>query len=163
MASDSGLEADTIDHPTLQRLARAGALNGIVVAGDPDGWAILAQVHETRYPLVGQKSGVRHFRRMESAVKYLRSVGIESFAVDAHDFDADAMRRRRRRPDAAATLKRAHEAAEYDRWFREQVAQGLKEADDPNAEWLTTEEVMESMTRAIEAAAEEGEKKAKAK
>ncbi len=35
---------------------------------------------------------------------------------------------RRTRPDRAAALKRAHEAAAYDKWFRSQVQEAL---DDP--------------------------------
>ncbi|KMW74427.1 hypothetical protein TI10_01155 [Photorhabdus luminescens subsp. luminescens] len=34
-------------------------------------------------------------------------------------------------------LKRTHEAAEHDNWFREQVKQGLNEADDPNTVWVS--------------------------
>lgn len=44
-------------------------------------------------------------------------------------------------------MQQVHEAAEYDRWFREQVQQALDEADSPNAEWLTTDEMKESMER----------------
>jgi hypothetical protein len=34
---------------------------------------------------------------------------------------------------ASARMKRAHEAAAYDKWFRAQVEEALLEADDPNA------------------------------
>ena len=50
-----------------------------------------------------------------------------------------------KRPDRSAALKRAHEAAAYDQWFRGEVAQALKEADDPYTKWRTTEEVMASV------------------
>ena len=52
---------------------------------------------------------------------------------------------RPKRPDRSAALKHAHEAAAYDRWFRCEVAQALKEANDPNMRWRTTEEVMASV------------------
>ena len=32
------------------------------------------------------------------------------------------------------------QAAAHDKWFREQVAQGLKEADDPDTRWVTNDE-----------------------
>jgi predicted transcriptional regulator len=34
------------------------------------------------------------------------------------------------------------ERAEYDAWFRAEVEQSLREAEDPNAEWIPHEEVM---------------------
>jgi len=33
------------------------------------------------------------------------------------------------------------EKAEYDAWFREEVEQALREADDPNSEWVPNEQV----------------------
>ena len=35
----------------------------------------------------------------------------------------------------------AHDAAAYDKWFRAQLAQALKEADDPATVWLSNAEV----------------------
>jgi hypothetical protein len=35
------------------------------------------------------------------------------------------------------------ERAEHDVWFRAEVEQSLKEADDPNAEWVPHEEVVQ--------------------
>lgn len=33
------------------------------------------------------------------------------------------------------------EPMSHDAWFREQVRQGLKEADDPNTQWISHEEM----------------------
>lgn len=33
------------------------------------------------------------------------------------------------------------EKAEYDAWFRAEVKEALRESDDPNAEWVTNEQV----------------------
>ena len=46
------------------------------------------------------------------------------------------------RPDTSATLKQAHAALMHDRWFREQVAQSVKEADDPATQWVSNETAM---------------------
>ena len=35
------------------------------------------------------------------------------------------------------------ERAEYDAWFRAEVEQALKEADDPNTEWIPHEQVLQ--------------------
>ena len=47
-----------------------------------------------------------------------------------------------KRPDRAETLKRAHEAAEHDAWFREQVQLALDEADQADAVFIPHEVVM---------------------
>ena len=46
------------------------------------------------------------------------------------------------RPDTSATLKQAHAALVHDRWFREQVAQSVKDADDPATQWVSNETAM---------------------
>jgi hypothetical protein len=76
---------------------------------------------------------------METLVAYLREIGISRFDVDAADYAAEVSLSRKR-PDRAEALRKTHEAAEHDRWFREQVEEGLKEADDPNTEWVTNDE-----------------------
>ena len=49
-------------------------------------------------------------------------------------------------PDDAPVIERlgtpeADYAAAYDAWFRSEVEAGLREADDPNAVWVSNEEV----------------------
>lgn len=39
------------------------------------------------------------------------------------------------------SVKRQQESAEHDAWFRREVEQALREADDPNTEWISDEEV----------------------
>lgn len=38
------------------------------------------------------------------------------------------------------TLQLLADAAAHDQWFREQVREGLEEADDPNTKWVSNEE-----------------------
>jgi len=71
---------------------------------------------------------------------YVREeLGVARFEVDAQGHEPGVARRR---PDRAARIKALHAAAEHDRWFREQVEIGIKEADAPDAEWIPHEEVM---------------------
>ena len=42
-------------------------------------------------------------------------------------------------------VKKQQEARDYDEWFRADVEQALREADDPNTKWFTHEEVQERM------------------
>jgi hypothetical protein len=47
----------------------------------------------------------------------------------------------KKRADASERMKRAHAAAAHDVWFRAEVEQALKEADDPNTQWVSNEDV----------------------
>jgi len=50
-------------------------------------------------------------------------------------------------------MKRAHEAAAHDRWFRSQVEEALREADDPSTLSIPHEQVMAEMKATIDRAA----------
>jgi hypothetical protein len=141
------MTTETIDHATLTKLADAdaGAVHSARVVGQAGGWGILVKYGTTERALATQRSHqVRIFRKFETLVNYLKGVGIVRFDVDAVNYDADSVDATRTRPDSAAKLKSVHEAAAHDKWFREQIAQGLKEADDPATEWVSNEEAKTS-------------------
>lgn len=84
----------------------------------------------------------RSFRDPGKAIAMLHELGARTVAVDTSAWSPEqAAQEGRRRPDTAERQRRAHEAAAHDAWFRAEVEQGLKEADDPNTVWLTNEEV----------------------
>jgi hypothetical protein len=141
------MTSETIDHPTLVNLVEVGAVRGAHVVGQPGGWAIIVRYGPAERTLAAQRSRrVRLFKKMEALVSYLRGVGISTFDVDAANYAAD-IPSSRKRPDRAAALRRAHEAAEHDKWFREQVEIGVAEADAPGAVWIPHEEVMREWER----------------
>ena len=79
-------------------------------------------------------------QKLETLVGYLKGIGISRFDVDAVNFDPRTVVTYSR-PDASAALKLAHSAAVHDKWFRAQVEQGLKEANDVGIQWVSNEEV----------------------
>lgn len=99
----------------------------------PTSWAKVAAGPLIKYgmieqPLAAQRSKqVRLFSKLETLVSYLKELGIARFDVDAANYDPDTVKTSRR-PDRAEALKRAHEAAAYDAWFREQLQASI---DDP--------------------------------
>ena len=103
-------------------------------------------------PLGSQKQDKpRTWRSLDTLTEYLRKdlsiVRIDG--IDAtHHSSADV--HRPGRPDAAARMKRAHEAAAYDAWFRAQVDAGIKEADDPATQWVSHEESMARMHKHLD-------------
>ena len=122
------MSADTIDHQTLSKLVDAGAVRCAHIIGQGGGWAVLVKYGMKEHPLVAQRSGdVRLFSKFETLVTYLRGIGIARFEVDAANYDPTNSPRKAR-PDRSEALKRAHEAAAYDRWFRGQIQASI---DDP--------------------------------
>ena len=139
------MAAETIDHSTLTELVEAGALRGAHVVGQPGGWSLRVKYGAAERALAAQRSRqVRVFRRIETLVSYLKDVGIEHFDVDAADYQAEGGKTR---PDRAEAMRRAHEAAAHDKWFRDQIEEAIKEADDPNTEWVPHEVVKQDMAR----------------
>ena len=129
---------DTIDHATLQHLVEAGAVRGAEVIGRPGGWGIIVKYGMTERTLAARRGAVRVFSRFETLVNYLKVIGISQFNVNASNYDpAD----KRVRPDAKARMKRTFDAAEHDKWFREQVQEGIRQADDPSTVWIADAEV----------------------
>jgi hypothetical protein len=95
----------------------------------------------------------RRFRDPRKALLLLREIGITSVQVDATDWNPNEAAGGTPRPDRSEALKRAHEAAAHDRWFRAQVEEALREANDPATVGIPHEEVMGDMKAAIDRAA----------
>ena len=119
---------ETIDHTTLSQLVAAGTVSGALIVGHPGGWSVLVKFGLSERSLAAQRSRkVRLFRKFETLVAYLKSLGIAHFDVDATSYDSETLAAARR-PDRADALRRAHEAAAYDAWLAGQVQASI---DDP--------------------------------
>jgi len=120
------MTSETIDHGTLAKLVEAGTVRAARVVGQDGGWGVIVRDRKTERPLAAQRGQVRLFRKLETVVAYLKSIGIGRFDVDAMNYDP--ARTDRTRPDRAEALKQTHEAAAYDKWFREQVQAALDDS-----------------------------------
>ena len=139
----------TIDHSTLRRLVDAGAAVGAEVIGATGGWGVVLHYGRASQTLAVTRGEPRTFRKFETLAAYLKELGITEYRVNAAEFEPDAADKPtdKRRELAAERMRRAHEAAAHDKWFREQVAQAIKEADDPATEWVPHEVVKADMAR----------------
>ena len=131
--------AETIDQATLEHLADAGAIRGASVIGQPGGWGVVFQYGNAERALAVKRGQVRLFKKFDTLASYLKQIGIEQFRTDTRQFDPAVTTVRR--ADTSERMKRAHEAAAHDVWFRAQVEQGLTEANDPNTQWVSNEAV----------------------
>lgn len=135
--------ADTVDHATLEHLVEAGAVRGTSIVGQPGGWGVVIQYGMTERALAAKRGAVRTFRKFETLVNYLKSIGLVQYQVDARQYDPVAHATERQRGDAAIRLKNAHAAASYKGWLTKEVQEAI---DDPSpsvphaqvaAEWKT--------------------------
>lgn len=130
----------TIDHATLSTLVEAGTVRRAHVVGRTEGWSVEIRYGKNQRTLIAQRSRqARLFRRLDTLVSYLKDVGIDEFDVDAAAHEPGSAKAPAR-PDRAEALRKAHEAAAYDAWFREEIQKALDEADDPNTVWVSQEE-----------------------
>jgi hypothetical protein len=137
------MSPQTIDTAMARRMVETSAIRGASIIAQPGGWSVWLKLGAQELPLGAQRGDKpRLWRSLDRCVDYLRrELHIVRFdLLDATDYSEESTGARTRR-DAAERLRSAHEAAAHDRWFRAQVAQGLREADAPDAEWATNEEV----------------------
>ncbi len=92
----------------------------------------------------------RRFTDLRKAMRLLREMGIASVQVDTTHWNPDEPMAGTPRPDRSAAMKHAHEAAAHDRWFRSQVEEALREADDPATVTIPHEEVTAEMKAIID-------------
>lgn len=138
------IPSNTIDHATLLHLVEAGAVSGADVVGQPGGWEIVVKYGTFERVLAARRGAVRVFGRFETLLNYLKSIGITQFNVNASNYDPA---RKRTRPDSSERMKRTFGAAEHDKWVREQVADAVLQADQPDAVWIPHSEAVSDMQR----------------
>ena len=141
---------NTIDTPMARRLVEAAAIRGAFVIGQPGGWSVMLKVGMSERPLGTQRTDKpRTWRNLDNLIEYLRTelhiVRIDGLDGSNHSV---ASIHSKKRADSSARMKAAHDAAAYDKWFREQVQASI---DDPRPS-IPHEEVMARSKAIIDAA-----------
>lgn len=139
----------TIDTAMAKRMVEAAAIRGASIIGQPGGWSVMLKLGMTEKPLGTQRTdNPRLWRSLDRCIDYLKNeLHIARFdMLDATHFSAVAIGGKTR-VDTSERMRRAHEAAAHDKWFREEVAQAIKEADDPNTEWVSNEDAKASWAK----------------
>ena len=123
----------TIDHSTLRRLVDAGAQVGAEVVGGAGGWGVVISYGRASQTLTATRGAPRTWRQFETLAGYLKELGIVEYRVNTAHFAPGATVGKpagKRSATASERMKRAHQAAAHDSWFREQVQASI---DDPRA------------------------------
>ena len=123
----------TIDHSTLRRLVDAGAHVGAEVIGGVGGWGVVIRYGRASQTLAATRGAPRTWRQFETLAGYLKEFGIVEYRVNTAEFAPGAAVGKqddKRSATASERMKRAHQAAAHDTWFREQIQASI---DDPRA------------------------------
>lgn len=143
------MSAHTIDTAMARRMVEASAIRGASIIGLPGGWGIMLKLGMTEKPLGTQRTDKpRTWRSLDTCVDYLKNelhiVRVD--LLDASNHSAGDVTRSTR-ADSSERMKRAHEAAAYDEWFRAQVQEAI---DDPRPS-IPHEQVMADAQALIDA------------
>lgn len=132
---------------------KAGGIYSVVVRAEQGSFFVELETLESGVvDLVTKNERTRRaFRDPGQALKIVRGLGVVQgrFALDAWDTSAPKGKAWKR-PDTAAQMKithqRAQDAEAYDAWYRAEIEQGLKEADDPATEKISHAKAMSMLT-----------------
>ncbi len=119
---------------------RSGGLRSVSVQAEGGEFFITAEPRTgERVTLATTHGGkLRAFHDPGKAIAILHEIGAHKVRVDTSAWSpAQANLLARRRPDTAARQRRAHEAAAHDAWFRGEVEQALREANEPATQWVS--------------------------
>ncbi|MEW8389839.1 MAG: hypothetical protein AB2660_20155 [Candidatus Thiodiazotropha sp.] len=142
------MNAETIDHTTLSALVEAGSIRSATAVGQGNHWTLVVHYYVSADKTLQAKNSrqVRTWAKLDSLVKYLCKLGIRKFDTDATNYDPE-QQSTQKRPDKAEALKKAHQAAKHDAWFRDQVQQGLEEA--ARGELVSHDEAVKRMEKML--------------
>lgn len=152
----------TIDHATLRLLLAAGASVGAEVVGMGSSWGVVIHHGRARQTLAATRGQAKTFRHFETLAGYLKGLGIVEYRVNAAGFEPGGAKQDApglRSVTASERMKRAHEAAAYDTWLRQQVQASI---DDPQAS-LSDEQAQAQMAASRQALLKKGGVKPMAK
>jgi hypothetical protein len=142
--------ANTIDTAMAKRMVDASAIRGASIIGQPGGWSVVLKMGLQERPLGAQRTDrPRTWRSLDRAVAYLKTeLHITRFdLLDATNHSVGEPISGSSPVAAAERLRNAHKAAAYDKGFRAEVEQGIKEADDPNTQWVSNEDANKSWAK----------------
>ena len=144
------MNTPTIDTLMAKRMAAASAIQGASIIGQQGGWSVVLKMGLQERPLGAQRSDKpRTWRSLDRAVAYLKKeLQISRFdLLDATLHTEGEPLVGKSREDAAQRLRNAHAAAGHDKWFKSQVDLAVREADAPDAQWVTAADANASWER----------------
>jgi hypothetical protein len=142
----------TLSLDQLRAATQAGGITSVTLRAEGGAFvvAVATRTGDDGLLVTTRTKQPRRFADLRKAMLLLREMGIASVQVDATLWNPDEAMAGTPRPDRSVAMKRAHEAAAHDRWFRSQVEEALREADDPATASIPHEQVMAELKATID-------------
>ena len=133
----------TLNLDQFRNAFRSGGFYSISLMASGGQFFVTAQPRTGRQVTLATTHGnkYRAFRNPAKAIEILHEMGAHKVEVDTSAWSPTQATEGRKRPDTSERQRRAHAAAAHDAWFRSQVDESVREADDPDAAWMSQEEV----------------------
>ena len=142
------MSTHTIDTGMARRMVEASAISGASIIGLPGGWSVMLRLGMAEKPLGTQRTDKpRTWRSLDTCMNYLKNelriVRVDLLDASNHSVGGVT---RSTRADSSERMKRAHEAAAYDSWFRAQVQASI----DDQRPSISHEQVMADIQALID-------------
>lgn len=139
----------TLTLEQLRTATVAGGVSGVTLQADGGDFIVRIETLKAGEAVLAKARSTepRRFGNPVQALALLRELGLVAGSFDVAQWRPDEKPATRTRPDRAEALRRTHQAAGYDQWFRAQVEQGLAEADDPSTDWVSHTAAKQDMQR----------------
>lgn len=140
---------DTLTLEQLRTTTDAGGIAGVTLKAEGGAFIVRVDTRKGGEAVLAKARSTepRRFGNPAQALSLLRELGLTVGAFDVGQWNPEEKPAARTRPDRAQALRRTHQAAGYDQWFRAQVQEGLAEADDPDTRWIPQESAKQDMQR----------------
>src|ERR1700757_1824283 len=142
----------TLSLDQFRAAAQAGGITSVTLRAEGGAFVVAVATRTGDHGLLvtTRTKQPRRFADPRKAMLLLREMGIASVQVDATRWNPDEAMAGAPRPDRSVAMKRAHEAAAHDRWFRSQVEEAVQELNDPATVSIPHEQVMAEMKAIID-------------
>ena len=125
----------------------SGGILSVTLKAEGPAFSVRAETQRGDAVLIDtRKKQPRMFVDPRKALKLLREFGIHHTQLNAEDWQPEqAESLRVSRPDSAAQMREAHEAAELKRILEERI----READDPNTVWIDHDTLFDAIEASL--------------
>lgn len=137
----------TLTLDQLRTIHGAGGVRGVTLRAEGGSFYVEIETMQGESGTLAKARSTqpREFGNPSQALSLLHRLGLAAGAFDLRGWNPALKAGSRSRPDRAEALRRTHEAASHDAWFRAQVEEALREADDPDTAWMAHEDVTADM------------------
>jgi hypothetical protein len=139
------MNLQVINQKTLKQLVDDGIITSATAVSHESQWELIVSYGKVHKVLATTPSNkIRTWAKMDTLIEYVAKLGIKNLEADLSSYSSKRSLSRKR-PDRAEAMRKTHEAAKHDEWFRKEVIDGLALAESRDAVWTSSDEVRANM------------------